>query len=112
MARGPFAQVEAHFTTKRLHAQNSRFDYVVASLSPEIATEVRDLILKPPEANPYDTLKEQLIRSSSSEEPPLPSNVGSNSNSIVRTWDIGSQPNSSEECSNCLGTEQASTEPS
>lgn len=57
-----FAQVEAHFTTKKLNAQKPRFDYVVASLSPEIATEVRDLILKPPEDNPYTRLKEQLIK--------------------------------------------------
>jgi hypothetical protein len=43
-----FAQVEAHFTTKKLNSQKTRFDYVIASLSPEVATGVRDLILKPP----------------------------------------------------------------
>ena len=42
-----FAQVEAHFTIYT--AQKTCFDYVIASLSPEVATEVRDLILKPPE---------------------------------------------------------------
>ena len=31
-------------------------------MSPEVATEIRDLILKPPEATPYKILKEQLIR--------------------------------------------------
>ena len=45
-----------------INSQKSRFDYVVASLSQEIATEIRDLVLKPPEANPYDVLKEQLIK--------------------------------------------------
>lgn len=38
------------------------FDYVVASLSPEFATEIRDLILKPPGENPYSAIEEQLIK--------------------------------------------------
>ena len=59
-----FAQVEAHFTTRRITAQKTRFDYDIASSSPEVATEVRarDLILKPPEATPYTVLKEQLTK--------------------------------------------------
>ena len=57
-----FAQVEAQFTTRSITSQKTRFDHVIASLSPEFATEVRDLILNPPEATPYDTLKAQLIQ--------------------------------------------------
>lgn len=58
-----FAEVEAHFTTKRLTSQKTRFNYVIASLSPEVAIKIlRDLVLKPPETNPYDTLKQQLIK--------------------------------------------------
>ena len=57
-----FAQVEAQFANRGITVQRTKFDYVVASLAPEYATEVRDLILTPPAANPYETLKEQLIQ--------------------------------------------------
>ena len=40
--------MEATFTTRLITFQETRFDYVIASLSPEVATEIRDLILKPP----------------------------------------------------------------
>ena len=49
-------------------AQKTRFDYIVSTLSPEIATEVRDLILKPPTERPYDTLKTQLIKRTAASE--------------------------------------------
>ena len=38
------------------------FDYIVTSLSPEFAIEVWNLILRPLAENPYDKLKEQLIK--------------------------------------------------
>ena len=57
-----FAQVEAQFTTRSIASQKTQFDHIIASLSPEFAMEVRDLILNPPEATPYDTLKAQLIQ--------------------------------------------------
>ena len=51
-----FAQVEAQFTTRGITSQKTRF------ISPEFAMEVRDLLLKPPAAHPYDTLKTELIK--------------------------------------------------
>lgn len=63
-----FAQVEATFATKKLTSQKSRFDYVVASLSPEVITEVRDLVLHPPDTTPYDTFKETLIKRTAASE--------------------------------------------
>ena len=63
-----FGQVEAQFTTKGVLSQRTHFDYVVASLSPEYAAEVRDLILNPPTTAPYDRLRGQLIRRTTASE--------------------------------------------
>ena len=63
-----FVQVEAQFACRRITSQRSKFDYVVSSLAPEYAAEVRDLLLKPPTDNPYDTLKAQLTKCTTASE--------------------------------------------
>ena len=63
-----FAQVEAQFATRRVTSQKTRFEYVVSSLGPEFAAEVRDLLLRPPEENPYDILKAELVKRTAASE--------------------------------------------
>ena len=63
-----FAQVEAQFTTRGINSQWTKFDFIVSSLAPEIATEVWHLILQPPDDTPSDKFKEQLIECTAASE--------------------------------------------
>ncbi|XP_038066698.1 uncharacterized protein LOC119736759 [Patiria miniata] len=63
-----FAQVEAQFTTRHITSEATKYAYIVSALTPEIAQEVRDLLLAPPAENPYKTLREELIKRTSATE--------------------------------------------
>lgn len=63
-----FAQVEAQFQTRGVTAEATKFAYIVASLQPEIALEVRDILVEPPQAEPYKKLKAALVKRTSVSE--------------------------------------------
>lgn len=63
-----FGQVEAQFTARHLTSQATKFGHVLAALPPEVALEIRDIILSPPAERPYDVLKEELIRRTAASE--------------------------------------------
>ena len=63
-----FAQVEAQFATRNITSQRTQFDHVVAALSNKFATEVRDIILSPPEVDAYSKLKDLLIKQTAASE--------------------------------------------
>ena len=56
------AQVEAQFAIRNITTQITKFNHVVGSLSPDVATEVRDILLNPDPNNPYDQLKAALSK--------------------------------------------------
>ena len=63
-----FVQKEAQFTTWGITVSSTKFDYIVASLSPEFATKVRDLLLCPLQKTHYNELKTELNNRTSTSE--------------------------------------------
>ena len=96
-----FAQVEAQFSTRGIIEQKTKLVYIVATLSPKFATEVRYLILRPPGTHPYDTTKQQLIRKTAALEQ-------RRLQQLLTTEEHGdlSPLNCYRGCSNCLDTEK------
>ena len=93
-----FSQVEAQFSTRGITSRQTRYDYVVASLSLAFASEVRDLILTVPD-RPYETLKRALIDCN-----PHRRNDDYTGSCIRLSWAIASRRNFSDICASSLGT--------
>ena len=64
-----FAQAEAQFSTRAITTEATKYAYVIAALPQDVAQDVRDILINPPESNQYTTLKGKLIaRVSASEQ--------------------------------------------
>lgn len=64
-----FMQVEALFRTAQINDEQAKYDFVLAALDIVAATEVRELLENPPEANKFQELKKALMnRMATSEE--------------------------------------------
>ena len=63
-----FAQVEAQFTTRGITSEATKYAYIVSALQPEIAQEVRDILMDPPRDTPYARLKAELVKRTSVSE--------------------------------------------
>ena len=58
-----FAQVETAFDLQAISDPLIQFKVVVGALGPDIASEIRNIILNPPKENPFATLKTELQNS-------------------------------------------------
>ena len=52
----------------RHHPTENKVCHIVASLQPEYAQEIRDLLISPPQEQPYDKLKVELVQRTSASE--------------------------------------------
>ncbi|CAE1282836.1 unnamed protein product [Acanthosepion pharaonis] len=57
-----FVQIQALFDAKRITSQRTRYCYLVEKLPADIVEEVMDLLENVPDDNPYDRLKEAILK--------------------------------------------------
>jgi hypothetical protein len=57
-----FGQAEAQFELADIPQPRTKFKYVVSQLNQQLAAEVEDIIIAPPDHEPYNRLKAELVR--------------------------------------------------
>ena len=63
-----FAQAEAQFQTRGITTEETKYNHIVSALQPEVAVEVRDIVIERPKDKPYSTLKGELIKRTSASQ--------------------------------------------
>lgn len=63
-----FAQAEAQFATRAISAEATKYAHVIAALPQEVAQDIRDILINPPQKEQYTTLKAKLIERVSASE--------------------------------------------
>ncbi|GFR05973.1 uncharacterized protein TNCT_56021 [Trichonephila clavata] len=63
-----FVQLEAQFALAGITADDTKFNHVISAIDSDISNCVCDIILKPPDADKYSTLKNRLIELHSESE--------------------------------------------
>ena len=56
-----FIQAEAQFSRRGITGSKAKYEDIICALPTEYTTEGQDLLIEPPEDNPYKQLKDQLI---------------------------------------------------
>ena len=54
--------VESQFVTRGITQELTKFHYVVAALTPDLASRLRQIIFKPPSTDPYKALKAEILK--------------------------------------------------
>lgn len=63
-----FVRLEAQFSLAKISCETTKFNHVVAAIDADILASVSDMVMAPPDTNPYQALKKRLIDSHSESE--------------------------------------------
>lgn len=63
-----FIRLESQFSLAKITVEETKFNHVVAALDADVLTSISDILLNPPENQPYEAIKKRLIDSHSESE--------------------------------------------